>query len=461
MAKQVIPNAGFPGFPDFRANVTFVPIQFFTVVLPHCSRGTVRIVGYALRKVLGWVDEHGNPTREQLRFTYRELIEKAGVSRASIAEALREAIERRCLRCFQAPQPDSGGKPAQSGLYELCWDQEGRYTDNPAEFCGFHYPEAVLIEERQGGTTVQRPKAARKNIPNLFFDYLLPRERLSVIRVVGALLFYSIQWGPGGERKVLVSRSITELSRLTNLSRQHVHQAVGEARRRGYIEQVDAGRFDPAAAQESRAATYGIRWAPVTPAGRLVQKTTEAAAMPPVRNAGREADRSEKVNGAPVGKGERDQSEKVNGRRSEIVNDIRIKTELKTKQTTATPGVVAAVPANAAAVSGQELLRQTGFDERTAVQLAAKSSFEIIQRQVEWLPLRNTTRNRLGLLRRAIERAPALGLKALVGLIWAHNEPSLRLCAKHGFETWGRLPRVALLYGIERDLIIVGRRVAP
>ena len=65
------------------------------------------------------------------------------------------------------------------------------------------------------------------------------------------------------------------------------------------------------------------------------------------------------------------------------------------------------------------------------------------------------------LLRRAIERAPALGLKALVGLIWAHNEPSLRLCAKHGFETWGRLPRVALLYGIERDLIIVGRRVAP
>ncbi|MGA2445874.1 MAG: N-acetyltransferase family protein [Opitutaceae bacterium] len=65
------------------------------------------------------------------------------------------------------------------------------------------------------------------------------------------------------------------------------------------------------------------------------------------------------------------------------------------------------------------------------------------------------------LMRRAIERAPALGLKALVGLIWAHNEPSLRLCAKHGFETWGHLPRVALLYGVERDLIIVGRRVAP
>jgi phosphinothricin acetyltransferase len=65
------------------------------------------------------------------------------------------------------------------------------------------------------------------------------------------------------------------------------------------------------------------------------------------------------------------------------------------------------------------------------------------------------------LLQRAIDHAPLLGLKALVGLVWAHNEPSLRLCAKLGFEQWGHLPRVALLHGVERDLIIVGRRVAP
>ena len=64
-------------------------------------------------------------------------------------------------------------------------------------------------------------------------------------------------------------------------------------------------------------------------------------------------------------------------------------------------------------------------------------------------------------MRRAIERAPALGLRSLVGLIWGHNEPSLRLCSKYGFERWGFLPRVALLYGAERDLVIVGRRVAP
>lgn len=393
MVHEVTVKPAFPGFPDFRANVTFVPIQFFTVVLPHSSRGTVRIVGYALRKVLGWVDEHGNPTREQLRFTYRELIANAGVSRESIAEALQEATDRHFLRCVREPLPDKARRSAQSGIYELNWDTEGRYTDDPAVFRGFYFPEAVVMEEQEGTRTIRRPKAARKNIPNAFFDYLLPQERLSVIRVVGALLFYSIQWGPGGERRVAVTRSITELSRLTKLSRQHVHEAVTAACQRGYIEQVDGGRFDPAAGQESRAATYGIRWTNSVSSGRVLPTSTECPALP-VGKGERE------VEPAPVRKGERNRSEKVNGERSEKVNDIRIKTELKTDQTAA---ALAIAPNTAAAESGLESLKQTGFDDKTARQLAAKCSLETIKRQIEWLPLRHTTRNRLGLLRRAIE----------------------------------------------------------
>jgi L-amino acid N-acyltransferase YncA len=61
------------------------------------------------------------------------------------------------------------------------------------------------------------------------------------------------------------------------------------------------------------------------------------------------------------------------------------------------------------------------------------------------------------LLEEAIARAPALEITALVGLIFAHNEPSLRLFEQLGFERWGLLPRVAQLDGVERDLAIVGR----
>jgi hypothetical protein len=375
------PTTIFPGFPDFQANVTFVPIQFFTIVVPGSSRGTVRTVGYALRNVLGWVDEHGNPTREQLQLTYRELIDQAGVSRDSIAEALREAVERLFLRCVQSPRPDQSGQAAQSGVYELCWDEDGRYTDDPAQFRGFYFPEAAVMEFQDGARTVRRPKAARKNIPNAFFDYLLPRERLSVIRVVGALLFYSIQWGPGGERKVPVSKSITELCRLTRMARRHVHQAVTEARRHSYIEQADGGCFDTAAGKDSRAATYAIQW----------ERSSSATAEEDPVGKGR---RSKKGNGTPVRKGERHQSERVNGERSEMGNEIRIKNELKKEQTTATLAEVETV---------FQLLRKTGFDGRAARRMAQRHPKEVIERQIEWLPLRRATRSRLGLLRRAIE----------------------------------------------------------
>lgn len=63
------------------------------------------------------------------------------------------------------------------------------------------------------------------------------------------------------------------------------------------------------------------------------------------------------------------------------------------------------------------------------------------------------------LIERAIGRAPALGIDTLLGFIFGHNEPSLRLFRRHGFADWGRLPRVATLDGIERDLVIVGRRL--
>ena len=61
------------------------------------------------------------------------------------------------------------------------------------------------------------------------------------------------------------------------------------------------------------------------------------------------------------------------------------------------------------------------------------------------------------LLGEAISRAPSLQIRAMVGLIFAHNEPSLRLFEQLGFERWGLLPRVARLDDVERDLTIMGR----
>jgi phosphinothricin acetyltransferase len=61
------------------------------------------------------------------------------------------------------------------------------------------------------------------------------------------------------------------------------------------------------------------------------------------------------------------------------------------------------------------------------------------------------------LLEEAIRRAPALGVTAMVGLIFGHNEASLALFERLGFRRWGFLPAVAQVEGIERNLTIVGR----
>ncbi len=63
------------------------------------------------------------------------------------------------------------------------------------------------------------------------------------------------------------------------------------------------------------------------------------------------------------------------------------------------------------------------------------------------------------LLERAIARAPDYGVQTLLGFIFGHNRPSLGLFEKHGFARWGTLPRVAVLDGVERDLVIVGLRI--
>ncbi|MEP6699223.1 MAG: N-acetyltransferase family protein [Verrucomicrobiota bacterium] len=64
------------------------------------------------------------------------------------------------------------------------------------------------------------------------------------------------------------------------------------------------------------------------------------------------------------------------------------------------------------------------------------------------------------LLEKAIADSPSLEISVLVGCIFAHNEPSLRLFERAGFERWGSLPRIARVDEVARDLVIVGRHLA-
>ncbi len=63
------------------------------------------------------------------------------------------------------------------------------------------------------------------------------------------------------------------------------------------------------------------------------------------------------------------------------------------------------------------------------------------------------------LLQQMIDRCPEFSVTTLLGFIFGHNAPSLRLAEKFGFERWGVLPAVAMLDGNPCDLVIMGRKV--
>lgn len=59
----------------------------------------------------------------------------------------------------------------------------------------------------------------------------------------------------------------------------------------------------------------------------------------------------------------------------------------------------------------------------------------------------------------AINSCEKYKVKVLLGFIFGHNIPSMKLFEKFGFQSWGNLAKIAVLDGIERDLIIVGKRI--
>ncbi|MDO8999317.1 MAG: N-acetyltransferase family protein [Bacteroidota bacterium] len=63
-------------------------------------------------------------------------------------------------------------------------------------------------------------------------------------------------------------------------------------------------------------------------------------------------------------------------------------------------------------------------------------------------------------LQKAIDFAPSLEIKNLLGYIFGHNGPSLNLFYKFGFQKWAHLPGIANMDGILRDLIIVGKKLS-
>ncbi|MCQ8878924.1 GNAT family N-acetyltransferase [Pseudoalteromonas shioyasakiensis] len=59
----------------------------------------------------------------------------------------------------------------------------------------------------------------------------------------------------------------------------------------------------------------------------------------------------------------------------------------------------------------------------------------------------------------AQQQAKRLNIKVLLAFIFSHNLPSIKLFEKFDFETWGKLPNVAIMDGNLYSLTILGKHL--
>ena len=63
------------------------------------------------------------------------------------------------------------------------------------------------------------------------------------------------------------------------------------------------------------------------------------------------------------------------------------------------------------------------------------------------------------LTRWMLTQAPRLGIRNIIALVFAHNQPSLGLFRKLDFEQWGYMPEVCDMDGFIADVVMLGKAV--
>jgi hypothetical protein len=392
--------ATYPGFPNFDIPYTYTPNNFFDVLIMQVNdRSVIRIVSYMLYKQITLTGRKGKPYDREVLVTYQELVERAGVARGSIRPALDKAIELNFIECVRPGQPHLFGSVAVSPLFKVKWDYSKTYGRSVDSFNGF-YPY----------------KDQHTWIPNDFFELVVTQEPLAVIRLVGTILRHTIGWEDEfGYRQLNVQMSYTTIQNVANLSGRSLWLALNQAIEKGYILRAKNGFFDPRAGKMSESAIYTPKWRDLNiylfndhqppPTNSPLPKQTESQVESNQNSKTETAGSVQKVRREIGSKSKAGSVQKVRreiGSKSKaaiigIKNYVQEKEYIKQQQGADAPELAAA--------DIYSQLQNEGFDHQAALNLTENYTADQITQQIEWLGKRNPSRNRLGMLRKAIEES--------------------------------------------------------
>ena len=348
--------SSFTGFEPLNSNHVYCPNQFFDICLKTNSRGMVRVVAYILRQTLGWLDENGLPVHQTVKVSYRDLIEKAGVSRGAITEAIQRAEAIGFIECRVAGSPKRKSMTSQTAEYTLRWDTNAKYAKTIDGFGGFFAGDGN-----------------RTPVPNAFFDQIIPNETLAVSKVVGAVIRHTVGYqNQFGRRRLVTPLSCTYIQNYTRLKKRNaVIDAIRHSEESGYIHRVAVGKFSPVKSEQI-ASTYSIRW--LEKAGTADNGSKK---LP-------EGDQSKKVTSNGSGKLPGDRFKKVTSIETTKQNDIFKQQAVADFDLTVSS------------------LVEAGFQIADAKAIVEKRGVKLVRRQLEWIDTRKPE-NKPAMLRKAIE----------------------------------------------------------
>lgn len=369
-------DPSFAGYENLQSNYVYTPNQFFDVVVPHSDRGVLRIVGYLIRRQLGYITPQGEIQEPVIGVSHRELVSKSKVSSGALTPALRKAIDLNFIEEIRPGRANSKGSKGEKALYALKWDKSAdHYEKDIHEFQGFWAKDSN-----------------RTPIPNQFFDVTLKQEAFSVSGVVGMVIRWSIGFQTEfGHRRTETALSANRIAELIKLGPTIVKKSIKTAISKGYIECVEKGVFDSRSVVR-KASVYRVHWSD----SQGNASKSDPANQP--HSTGSYFETPQKVTQPNASKSDSGTPQKVtqpNASKSDPLKRNKVKETFKQQQS-----------AGAAEEFLDEKisrLREAGFDFTTARILAGKADLDVIENQIRWIDQRNASSNKMGLLRKAIE----------------------------------------------------------
>lgn len=361
----------FTGFERFDSNFIICPNQYFDLCVTKFAVNPVRFVGYMILQQLRWRDSKGQPTVKQIRVRSSQLVKEGGVSSTQLSLARDEAVNANFVHCNTKPTAKLKGTPSRIGEYVLA--RSDQFTNELESFTGFYSGKGQFT-----ATPIQ------------FFTEILPHETLAVIRVIAAIIRFTIGFEADHGGRVLEEHlSYSQLKAYTGIkSDSTLCTAIKRGSDQGYIV-VEAGSFN-----DKAKSLYRLNWLAVE-ASKQNSPKIEA--------------RENTTRTVPKSKSEQSQN------RSDIAPKIEAQNQSQNRSLYKKQKQNISKQQPVAEHSELHLaLVNIGFESAVANSLINNHPATIIQTQLKWIGGRRVDRNALGLLRKAIEEnwsAPSTALK--------------------------------------------------